>query len=155
MIRVILKKLKLHLGDKILQVEETSANEWLIRIVKKDLPEIVEFLYDNNKIRFLNMIGNDERSISGKFALYYIFLLSDIKQCITLKMMISEDDPTFPSLSIKLPALDWYEREVNDLLGLRAVGHPNRTPLINHGRWDENSYPLRKDFKIVPLKYDW
>lgn len=36
MIRVILKKLKLHLGDKILQVEETSANEWLIRIVKKD-----------------------------------------------------------------------------------------------------------------------
>ena len=46
MIRVILKKLKLHLGDKILQVEETSANEWLIRIVKKDLPEIVEFLYD-------------------------------------------------------------------------------------------------------------
>ena len=154
MIRVILKKLKLHLGDKILQVEETSANEWLIRIVKKDLPEIVEFLYDNNKIRFLNMIGNDERSISGKFALYYIFLLSDIKQCITLKMMISEDDPTFPSLSIKLPALDWYEREVNDLLGLRAVGHPNRTPLINHGRWDENSYPLRKDFKIVPLKYE-
>ena len=96
MIRVILKKLKLHLGDKILQVEETSANEWLIRIVKKDLPEIVEFLYDNNKIRFLNMIGNDERSISGKFALYYIFLLSDIKQCITLNMMISEEDPTFP-----------------------------------------------------------
>ena len=149
MVKIMLKKLVRDLGDKILQIEEVRENEVLIRIVKQDINEVVDFLYCNNKVRLLNMIGNDERLINGKFALYYVFGISEIKQFITLKTMVSEDDPTFPSLSIKIPAFNWYEREVNDLFGLRAIGHPARTPLINHGNWEEDVYPLRKDYQNV------
>ena len=147
MIKVMLKKLVRSLGEKILQIQEIRENEVLIRIVKQDLSEVVDFLYSEHKVRLINMIGNDERVFNGKFALYYIFGISETKQFVTIKTMINEDDPTFSSLSIKIPALNWYEREVNDLLGLRAIGHPNRMPLINHGNWDEDVYPLRKDFK--------
>jgi formate hydrogenlyase subunit 5 len=36
----------------------------------------------------------------------------------------------FPSLSPRIPAAAWYEREICDLFGLTAVGHPRSDPLV-------------------------
>lgn len=36
----------------------------------------------------------------------------------------------FPSLSPRLPAAIWYEREIHDLFGLEPVGHPRLDPLV-------------------------
>jgi formate hydrogenlyase subunit 5 len=40
------------------------------------------------------------------------------------------DGECFPSLSPRLPAAIWYEREIHDLFGLEAVGHPRLDPLV-------------------------
>jgi len=40
------------------------------------------------------------------------------------------DGECFPSLSSRLPAAIWYEREIHDLFGLEAVGHPRLDPLV-------------------------
>jgi Ni,Fe-hydrogenase III large subunit len=52
-----------------------------------------------------------------------------------------------------LPAAHWYEREVQDLLGLIPDGHPDPRRLILHDDWPAGVYPLRKDFDpavVVP-----
>jgi formate hydrogenlyase subunit 5 len=36
----------------------------------------------------------------------------------------------YPSLTPRLPAAGWYEREIRDLFGLEPVGHPRLDPLI-------------------------
>ena len=39
---------------------------------------------------------------------------------------------------------DWYERESNDLFGVRFEGHPNLVPLLLYE--DFEGYPGRKSF---------
>jgi formate hydrogenlyase subunit 5 len=46
-----------------------------------------------------------------------------------------------------MPAAEWIEREIQDLLGIRFDGHPNPKRLILADDWPEGVYPLRKDFK--------
>ncbi|HQU17243.1 MAG TPA: nickel-dependent hydrogenase large subunit [Gammaproteobacteria bacterium] len=39
---------------------------------------------------------------------------------------------TLPSLAQKIPLLGWYEREMQDLLGLKFTDHPEPYPLVLH-----------------------
>ncbi|MHB1320885.1 MAG: hydrogenase large subunit [Acidithiobacillus ferrivorans] len=41
-------------------------------------------------------------------------------------------DETLPSLAAVVPLLGWYEREMQDLGGLRFTGHPEPYPLVIH-----------------------
>jgi Ni,Fe-hydrogenase III large subunit len=52
----------------------------------------------------------------------------------------------FPSVTPVLPAAHWYEREVQDLLGLVPEGHPDPRRLVLHEAWPAGVFPLRKDF---------
>lgn len=39
---------------------------------------------------------------------------------------------SYPSLTRRVPAAHWYEREIHDLHGVTPVGHPRLEPLIRH-----------------------
>ncbi|MBP2630961.1 MAG: nickel-dependent hydrogenase family protein [Firmicutes bacterium] len=143
--RRMIKKILQQLGNRLLDAKE-QANETVLHIDKKDLPEVCQYLYQEQESRLFTIVGNDERQINGMFVLYYVFAFDKIQYFITVKLCLEESDPTFPSLAAYMPAFNWYEREVNDLLGLRALGHPNRSPLIFHGDQMEAVYPLRKDY---------
>lgn len=143
--RKFVKRVIQQLGDKVLSTEE-NACDTVLNVKKQDLIDVCSFLYEERQARLLTMVGNDERGIHGVFALYYVFAFDEIQYFMTVKIFLDELDPTFPSLAARIPALNWYEREVNDLLGLRALGHPNRSPLVLHGDWPEDLYPLRKDY---------
>src|SRR5690625_1722314 len=98
------------------------------------------------------MVGVDERSLHGKFSLHYVFAFDDYGFFLTLKSYVTEEDPTFPSVTKELPVCDWYEREVYDLLGLKPEGHPNLHRLILHKDWPDHTYPLRKDYPLEKMQ---
>lgn len=93
----------------------------------------------------MTMVGTDERRTRGGYLLRYIFGDDHRGRCITLTTGLLPDELSFPSLTPFLPAAHWYEREVQDLLGLRAEGHPDPRRLVLHERFPEDYYPLRKD----------
>jgi len=51
----------------------------------------------------------------------------------------------FPSVTPRVPAAVWGEREVFDMYGLRAIGLPDERRLVLPDDWPEGLYPLRKD----------
>lgn len=140
------------LGKKIVSSTLIRAHETEIVIEKTHLPEVCSYLVNEKQGRLFTMVGTDERPNLGSFVLYYVFSFDQIGHFITVKTLIDEADPVFPSISVQVPAANWYEREVKDLLGLRALGHPDRRPLVLHGDWPEDQYPLRKDFKGPALR---
>lgn len=144
------KKIVQFIGERAIELRQ-DERAIFAEISKADLVNIARHIYFEHTARIMIMVGSDERPLSGKFALYYVFAIDARHLQITLKVSIDEIDPTFPSLAAHIPSLNWYEREVNDLLGLRALGHPNRAPLVSHGRWAEDVYPLRKDFDMALL----
>ena len=51
----------------------------------------------------------------------------------------------YPSVTPRVPACVWSEREAFDMFGLRAVGLPDERRLVLPDDWPANLYPLRKD----------
>lgn len=108
------------------------------------LYEAISHFYKQGHTSLFAMLANDERDVSGAFAIYYMFY--DQEGLHTIKTAVSADRPEYPSIVPLVPAAAWYEREIHDLFGLVPQGHPACTPLVLHENFPPNVYPLRKDF---------
>ncbi len=131
-------------------LEETPArslaNEVYLSLRRDRLPQAASLLKEQYGAWLITMTGTDERERDGRFRLYYAFSLPAADRFVTLVIEAPEEDPAFPAVTPYLPAAHWYEREVQDMLGLVAVGHPDPRRLVLHEDWPDGLYPLRKDF---------
>jgi len=120
-------------------------NETYINTTADVLEQINILLNRTNRIPLTNLFANDERSINGNFMLYYTYTHHLYNRHLIITVPISEENATFPSITVTTPAANKYEREIRDLFGLTPIGHPNPTDLIYHGNWENHPYHLRKD----------
>jgi Ni,Fe-hydrogenase III large subunit/Ni,Fe-hydrogenase III component G len=65
---------------------------------------------------------------------------------LILKTSAPVDDPTFPSITKKFVPAYRFERQMESLMGVTAVGHPDKRPWIKHEDWPQDAWPLRKSF---------
>ena len=109
-------------------------------------PVVIEHLYYERGGWMPVMVGNDERPINGKFALYYILSMEAEDPCmLTVRVEVPADTGEFPAVSAKVPAAVWPEREVQDMFGLHAVGIIDNRNLVLPDDWPAGLHPLRKD----------
>jgi Ni,Fe-hydrogenase III large subunit len=59
-----------------------------------------------------------------------IAVLAENGSLDTEKVVVSAGAGSYPSLTSRVPAAAWYEREIRDLFGLHPDGHPRLDPLI-------------------------
>ena len=142
---------------KILEATRQCEDQVTALVELNDLPEAVRFLYYDMGGYLTTMIPNDERSINKHYALYYAIsmeggkmfegdeIAQDEKCFVTVKVLISPDSLTYPSVTPLVPACVWYEREAYDMFGLIAEGLPDKRRLVLSDDWPDNLFPLRKD----------
>lgn len=121
--------------------------EGLVEMAPNDLPEVLSYcLSMEPRPTWLTHVVNDERQLERGFCLYLVvhFPGKDFSLTLVAKGIIDE----FPTLALIFPALNWSEREAQDLFGLQAVGHPDPRSLVLHPGWPEGFYPLRKDYTV-------
>ena len=104
-------------------------------------------LYRTWNARLVSLFADDARAGEGVFHLYYVLALDAAHGFLILRVPVSPEAPEFTALSNAIPAVNWQEREVLDLFGLKLVGHPNPRRCALHDDWPE-IYPLRKDFDL-------
>ncbi len=110
------------------------------------LPDVVEFLYYGRGGWLPNMVANDERPINGKYALYYLLSMEEQdKGFVTVRAEVDPRSMEYPSVTPRVPACVWSEREAYDMFGLRAVGLPDERRLVLPDDWPDKLFPLRKD----------
>ncbi|MEZ0583756.1 MULTISPECIES: NADH-quinone oxidoreductase subunit C [Erwinia] len=110
------------------------------------LPEVVEWLYYQQGGWLSVLFGNDERTLCGNYALYYVLSMEQGVKCwITVRAEVDPVSLEFPSVTPRVPAAVWGEREVRDMYGLRPVGLPDERRLVLPDDWPDDLYPLRKD----------
>ena len=80
---------------------------------------------------------------------------------LIVKTGVPAEDPSFPSLTkVFLPAYR-FERQMQSLMGLKPLNHPDQRPWIKFEDWPEDAFPLRKSFDAsqpmprVPGEYAW
>ncbi len=104
-------------------------------------------LYRNWNARLVTVFADDARAEAGVFHLYYVLALDAAHGFLILRAPVPPETPEFPSLANAFPGVNWQEREVQDLFGLKLIGHPNPRRCALHDDWPE-VYPLRKDFDL-------
>lgn len=144
------------LGGKI-EDHAIDFGELTLFVTGGDIVEIVTFLRDDEKCRFISIIdicGADYPQRERRFEVVYHLLSPRFNQRIRLKL--ATDEATLvPSITGIFPGADWYEREAYDLFGILFSGHPDlRRILTDYGF---EGHPLRKDFPLtgfVEVRYD-
>ena len=92
------------------------------------------------------MFANDERQAVGGFALYYVFADRKNSLFYVVKTWVDAGNPIYQSIAAEVHTAAAYEREIYDMYGIKALGHPDLKPLVSHGNWPEGLFPLRKDY---------
>ncbi len=82
-----------------------------------------------------NALGGRHR-LAGMFAipqgdaLDIVVILAGGDHLSVLATTLSQGVTQYPSVTALVPAADWYEREIHDLYGVVATGHPDLSPLV-------------------------
>lgn len=118
-------------GDGIIQILTTL----------RDAPELAfNYLSDITAVDHLE-IGGPER-----FAVVYHLVSFNHNHRIVVKAFVPESNPEIQSATSMWGTADWQEREVWDLYGIKFIGHPNLTRLLNPEMI--TGHPLRKDYPL-------
>lgn len=132
--------------NTVLEESWQVANQVTVTVKLESLPEVVAWLYHDQGGWLPLVFGNDERSLNGHYAIYYVVSMEDHIRCmIIIRGLVDPIREEFPSVTPLVPAAVWGERELYDMFGLRAVGLPDQRRLVLPDDWPDNLFPLRKD----------
>ncbi len=124
-----------------------NHNKILIEVDKNILPKISSYIFNNLGALYCTSVGVDERPLNGLFKIYHIFSIDRMNLFIIVASSVDPAIPKMPSIVNDIPAANWAEREIMDLLGVVFDGHSDPRRLVLPDDWPNGVYPLRKDFK--------
>jgi Ni,Fe-hydrogenase III large subunit/Ni,Fe-hydrogenase III component G len=139
-----------------MQLEMATGDTIQFGVDRKALPPITRYLRDEEQARFIVSVGTDRRLDAGYFEITNIFGLDQDQVFLLLRTEVDPADPKIPSITPEIHGANWAERELQDMLGVTAVGHPDPRRLVLPDDWPDGVHPLRKDFaynqrpEIVP-----
>lgn len=68
------------------------------------------------------------------------------RELLTIRTLVSKDDPEIDSVTSIYESANWLERETYDLMGIKFLGHPDLRRILLPD--DFKGHPLRKDFEL-------
>lgn len=114
----------------------------LLKHLKYKLERPFPLLYDLTAIDMRAYSNTGEKPANPFFIVYH--LLSFERNCdLRIKVGLTSDYPSIPSIVSIWPSANWYEREVYDMFGIRFTGHPDLRRILMPTSW--NGHPLRKE----------
>jgi NADH-quinone oxidoreductase subunit C len=159
----ILDKLKTKFPKSEFILENELPVEPFIVVDQLKLPEICEFLRDEELLLFdslMNLSGIDDNNavkvkdeegnekVEGRtLSVYYHLHSMKLDHKIVLKVSVPIEKPEVESVESVWKCADWHEREAYDMFGIIFLNHPNLTRILMPYDWEDGSYPLRKDFE--------
>ncbi len=143
----ILRSLTEQLAGKY-RLESENGATLQIAVDSADLPKVVGSLREELGARFIVSIGADRRQRTGNFEVTQVMSIDQEQSFVLIRTAIDPAQLAIDSITGVIPGANWSEREVQDLLGIQVLGHPDPRRLILPDDWPDGSYPLRKDFKF-------
>jgi Ni,Fe-hydrogenase III large subunit/Ni,Fe-hydrogenase III component G len=129
----------------VADVRKHVEGELRCAIPAADVPGLARWLRARFGAELILMVGGDRRRDRGRFEVHYLFGQDREHWLLHATVTLSPSEPEIPSLATFHYPASRFEREIFDLLGVCARGHPDPRPLVRHGFWPADYFPLRKD----------
>jgi len=147
----IMSKLSEKFGDEVISSSEFHGTV-SICVKSNRILEILEFCVsdDDLKLEFLTdltAVDYLEMEAPGRLAVVYCLRNRDNMNHALIKAFLRDDEMEIDSAVGMWNSVEWLEREVWDLFGIKFRGHPNLKRILLPE--DYQGHPLLKDY---PLK---
>jgi Ni,Fe-hydrogenase III component G len=137
----------------IVNLHVRRGNQLHFQIACGDVPVLAELLRAHFGAELMLMVANDRRADKNAFEMHYLFANNRENWFAHATANLPSCDPTIPSLATFTYPASRFEREIKDLFGIEATGHPDRRSLVRHAFWPEDYIPLRKG-SALPEKFE-
>ncbi|MDW5561717.1 MAG: NADH-quinone oxidoreductase subunit C [Methanomassiliicoccus sp.] len=146
-VREVLRRMPASVMVRVDQYEVKGKE--LRMVVRPDaMVPLALHLRQEHKARLVTLHATDDRALEGVFKLHLLMVPLGMDAFVSATTSLGLGEWRYESLTPSINDADWYEREIQDMFGLMAIGHPDPRPLALHEDWPEGRYPLRKDFPL-------
>ncbi|MCK4244782.1 MAG: NADH-quinone oxidoreductase subunit C [Candidatus Omnitrophica bacterium] len=136
-----IESIKERFSKEIIEFEEKSPKRYYILIDRKDLLKLVNFIFNDLQARFIIETGLD--TPEGIEILYH-FSFDKVGKVVSIRTLLPREKPEVESISLIIKGAQWIEREIQDILGVKFLNHPDPRRFILADDWPEGVYPYRK-----------
>src|SRR5208337_5318911 len=151
-----LNHLKEKFGSAIQRADLPGNNSLFVFVEPSAVKDICRYIFRDLDARYVISIGADDRPFSGSFLVAHDFAFDQDHLLCSILTHLPADNPRVDSISCEIPAANWAEREISDLVGIETVVHPYPKRLVLPDGWPDGVHPLRKDvpWNHVPEGFD-
>jgi len=115
-----------------------------IKILPPQVKEVIQYLKQEFGMTHLTTITASD--VVDDIEVIYHFFCQGVT--LSLKTLVPKANPIIDTITPIIGGAILYEREIQDLLGLKVKDHPSPRRLILPEEWDEGVYPLRKEYEV-------
>lgn len=142
------------LGDRITEARIVREREIHCAVGRGEMQKLAQILRVDHGAELRLMVGNDRRPDTGAFEVSYLFAHPTERWFLHARKALPAGDPSVTSLGTFHHPASLFEQEIYDLFGITAAGHPDPRPLVRHGFWRADYFPLRKDARPAEFSDD-
>ncbi len=133
------------LKDDIAGLHVVRGNELHASVRPSAIPALARRLRDAFAAELRFMAAVDRRADRGAFEISYLFAAERQDWFVHATAPVPADRPAIASLATFCYPASRFEREIYDLFGIVAQGHPDPRRLVRHAFWPADYFPLRRD----------
>ncbi len=128
----------------IIKAEVVNKKRLMVYIPKSLLKDITDYWFTGLQYRYIIVSAMDSKD---GFELIYHFSDDRTGWVMSLNLMLSHDNPEIESMTSIVYGIEWIEREIMDILGVKFIDHPKPNRFLFAEDWPENEYPYRRKIR--------
>jgi len=132
-------------ADRVADLRLVRGNELHCAVRPSAVPALAGLLRMGFTAELIFMAADDRRADRGVFEVSYLFAPERENWLVHATAAVPAGAPSIVSLATFHYPASRFEREIFDLFGIVAEGHPDPRPLVRHAFWPADYFPLRKD----------
>jgi Ni,Fe-hydrogenase III large subunit/Ni,Fe-hydrogenase III component G len=130
------------------------GNELHVSLGRTETMPLAQLLRERFSSELSLMVAQDLRRDGKGFAVHHLFAPERGNAFVHATVSLPAESPSLISLASFYYPASRFEREIDDLFGIPAEGHPDPRPLVRHGFWPTDFFPLRKDAQTPDFRDD-
>src|SRR5512142_2218568 len=116
-----LNQIREKFGPAIQRADLPADNRLFVYVEPSQIRHICEFVFRDLDARYVISIGLDDRPFSGGYLVAHDFAFDKDHLLCSILAHLPADAPKLDSISGVVPAANWAEREMRDLIGIEPV----------------------------------
>ena len=143
--QAIFDTLKGKFGDAVVELQGEGFSPAFVVVAPAAVKEVSRFLKEDPNLSFDVLMCLSGVDYKEKYAVAYHLHSLKHRHAIGMKVFLSRETPSLPTVDAVWPAANFQEREVFDLFGIAFEGSKDLRRILLPEDWE--GHPLRKDYK--------